>query len=408
MNLARSFVGFLALSLLGGAVLWWGVSTGQPRTSPPSPPSSPAAEGGLLEYERNTVEVVERYGDGVVYVAVRTAPRSVPLPPGFEFFAPFLQLPPQEGTGSGFVIDKEGHILTNYHVIQGANEITVRFHNDPKAYRARVVGTAEPLDVALLKVEAPKEKLVPLVLGDSSRIRVGQKAIAMGNPFGLEFTVTQGIVSAIRKNPGAIGDESGFVPQVIQTDAAINPGNSGGPLLNSRGEVIGINTAIFTPTGQFGAAQFAGVGFALPINLVKDILPDLKAGRRLTGEDLLRKWPRIGVSVVPLSAYPDRLRSQYNLPETGLMVQGVERGSPAERAGLKAPTRLVYLQLAPGQALQVGVDGDVLLEADGVPLGSIADLRLVLYNKKPGEAVSLRVWRGGRTFTVQVVPVAGR
>ncbi|AFV75588.1 trypsin-like serine protease with C-terminal PDZ domain [Thermus oshimai JL-2] len=400
MSLGRSFIGFSVLALMAGAVLWWGVSGGQaPKPQTPSP----APDGGLLEYERNTVEIVERYGDGVVYVAVRTAPRALQLPPGFEFFAPFLQAPPQEGTGSGFVIDQEGYVLTNYHVVEGADQITVKFHNDPKEYRARLVGSAPPLDVALLKVEAPKAKLVPLVLGDSDKIRVGQKAIAMGNPFGLEFTVTQGIVSAIRENPGAIGDDSGLVPQVIQTDAAINPGNSGGPLLNSRGEVIGINTAIFTPTGQFGAAQFAGVGFALPINLVKEHLPELRAGKTLTAEVLIQNRPRLGVSLVPLSLYPERLRQQHGLPETGLMVQEVERNSPAERAGLKPPTRFAYLQLPTGEALQVGLDGDVLLEADGVPLTSIASLRQVLYRKKPGEAVTLKVFRGGRTLTLRVV-----
>ncbi|MFZ8812941.1 MAG: S1C family serine protease [Thermus aquaticus] len=400
MNLVRSFIGFLALSLMAGAVLWWGLSNGQGGA--PAPAS--AGDQGLLEYERNTVEIVERYGDGVVYVSVVTRPQSVQLPPGFEFFAPFLQAPPQQGTGSGFVIDKEGHILTNYHVVEGASRITVKFHNDPKEYRARLVGAAPPLDVALLKVDAPRERLVPLVLGDSDRIRVGQKAIAMGNPFGLEFTVTQGIVSAIRENPGAIGDESGLVPQVIQTDAAINPGNSGGPLLNSRGEVIGINTAIFTPTGQFGAAQFAGVGFALPINLVKQYLPDLKAGKTLTAEAIIRSRPRLGVSLIPLALYPERLRQQHGLPDSGLMVQEVERNSPAQRAGLRPPTRFAYIQLPTGETLQVGVDGDVLLKADGVPLTSIAGLRRVLYAKKPGEAVSLEVWRQGRTFAVRVVP----
>ena len=333
MNLGRSFVGFLVLSLMAGAVLWWGVSNGQA----PSPQAAKAADEGLLEYERNTVEIVERYGDGVVYVSVVTRPQSVQLPPGLEFFAPFLQVPPQRGTGSGFVIDKEGYILTNYHVVEGADRITVKFHNDPKEYQARLVGAAPPLDVALLKVDAPKERLVPLVLGDSDTIRVGQKAIAMGNPFGLEFTVTQGIVSAIRENPGAIGDESGLVPQVIQTDAAINPGNSGGPLLNSRGEVIGINTAIFTPTGQFGAAQFAGVGFALPINLVKQCLPEMRAGKTLTAEEIVRSRPRLGVSIIPLSFYPERLRQQYGLPDTGLMVQEVERNSPARRRASSPP-----------------------------------------------------------------------
>lgn len=401
MNLGRSLLGFLALSLMAGGVLWWGISQGQ---TPRPQTSTPSADGGLLEYERNTVEIVERYGDGVVYVSVVTRPQSVQLPPGFEFFAPFLQAPPQQGTGSGFVIDKEGYILTNYHVVEGASQITVKFHNDPKEYRARLVGAAPPLDVALLKVEAPKERLVPLVLGDSDKIRVGQKAIAMGNPFGLEFTVTQGIVSAIRENPGAIGDESGLVPQVIQTDAAINPGNSGGPLLNSRGEVIGINTAIFTPTGQFGAAQFAGVGFALPINLVKQYLPELRAGKTLTAEEIVRNRPRLGVSLTPLSLYPERLRQQYGLPDTGLMVQEVERNSPVQKAGLKPPTRFAYIQLPTGEALQVGVDGDVLLEADGVPLASIAQLRQVLYAKKPGEAVTLKIWRQGKTLTLRVVP----
>ena len=400
MNLGRSFVGFLVLSLMAGAVLWWGVSNGQA----PSSQAAKAADEGLLEYERNTVEIVERYGDGVVYVSVVTRPQSVQLPPGFEFFAPFLQVPPQRGTGSGFVIDKEGYIFTNYHVVEGADRITVKFHNDPKEYQARLVGAAPPLDVALLKVDAPKERLVPLVLGDSDQIRVGQKAIAMGNPFGLEFTVTQGIVSAIRENPGAIGDESGLVPQVIQTDAAINAGNSGGPLLNSRGEVIGINTAILTPTGQFGAAQFAGVGFALPINLVKQYLPEMRAGKILTAEEIVRSRPRLGVSIIPLSFYPERLRQQYGLPDTGLMVQEVERNSPAQKAGLKPPTRFAYIQLPTGEALQVGVDGDVLLEADGVPLTSIAQLRQVLYAKKPGEAVTLKVWRQGRTLTLRVVP----
>ncbi len=397
-NLGLSFLSFLVLSLLAGAVLWWGVSQGQP------PRVQAPGEAGLLEYERNTVEIVERYGDGVVYVSVLTRPQSLALPPGFEFFAPFLQLPPQEGTGSGFVIDKEGHILTNYHVVQGAGRITVKFHNDPKEYPARLVGSAPPLDVALLKVEAPGERLVPLVLGDSDRIRVGQKAIAMGNPFGLEFTVTQGIVSAIRQNPGAIGDETGLVPQVIQTDAAINPGNSGGPLLNSRGEVIGINTAIFTPTGQFGAAQFAGIGFALPINLVKEILPELKAGKTLTAEILIRNRPRLGVSVIPLGVYPETLKRQYGLPATGLMVQEVEGNSPAARAGLRGASRFATVQLPTGEALRVGVDGDVLLEADGVPLASILDLRRVLYGKRPGEAVSLKLLRQGRTLTVRVVP----
>ncbi|MGC8905448.1 S1C family serine protease, partial [Thermus sp.] len=370
--------------------------------SPQTPPA-PSTQG-LLPDEANTVEIAAKYGPGVVLVESLIPGQALPpnVPPQFApFLEPFLQ-PPRVGTGSGFFVDPAGYILTNYHVVQGASEVRVRLQGDPKRYPAKVVGSVPGLDLALLKAEVKPPVVLPL--GDSDRVLVGQKAIAMGNPFGLEFTVTQGIVSAIRENPGAIGDESGLVPQVIQTDAAINPGNSGGPLLNSRGEVIGINTAIFTPTGQFGAAQFAGVGFALPINLVKQYLPALKAGKTLTAEEIAKSRPRLGVALIPLSAYPERLRAQYGLPQDGLAVQGVEKGSPAERAGLKPPSRFAYIQLPTGEALQVGVDGDVLLEADGVPLTSIAQLRQVLYAKKPGEAVALKVWRQGKTLTLRVVP----
>jgi S1-C subfamily serine protease len=245
-------------------------------------------------------------------------------------------------------------------------------------------------------------------LADSDQVRVGQKAIAMGNPFGLEFTVTEGIVSAIRRNPNdGSGDGKGaFVPTVIQTDAAINPGNSGGPLLNSRGEVIGINTFIYSTTGAFGSAQSAGIGFAIPINLAKQYLADLKAGKDITAEEILRSRPRLGVtlSLLSMSEYPENIRRQNRLPDTGLMIQQVERGSPAERAGLRAATRTVQLQLRTGQVIELGVNGDILLEADGNPINNINDLRAVLLSKKPGEAVNLKVWRDGQTRDVRVVP----
>ena len=359
---------------------------------------------GLLEYERNTVEIVKERGPGVVYVAVRTKAKVVrpQLPPGFEDFAPFFQPfiePPRQGTGSGFVIDKVGYILTNYHVVKGADVIEIRFQGDPKAYDAKVVGAVPPMDIALLKVDAPKEKLHPLPLGDSDKVQVGQKAVAIGNPFGLEFTVTQGIVSAIRKNPGV---ESGLIPYLIQTDAAINPGNSGGPLINSRGEVMGINAAILTPSGQVGAPQFAGIGFAIPINLAKEYLPEMKAGKVLTAEEIIKSRPRLGVTVLPAQAYPEKLRKRYKIPDCGLVVQEVEKGSPAEKAGLKGAKKFIYLYTPSGDVIELGVGGDVIVGADNVQVCSIEDLRAVLFAKKPGDVVVLKVVRDGKTITVSV------
>ncbi|GIW26614.1 S1C family serine protease [Meiothermus sp.] len=411
MSMRNASIALGLLLTVGGGVLWFNLSKSQsPLPAPSEPQVQTQAQSfdqnrALLENERNTVDIVQRSGDGVVFVAVRSAPQAGR---DFGFFSPFLQPQPQEGTGSGFVLDQDGLILTNYHVIEGADQITVRFHNDPKSYPARVVGRAEPLDLALIRVQAPREKLKPMRLADSDQVRVGQKAIAMGNPFGLEFTVTEGIVSAIRRNPNdGSGDGKGaFVPTVIQTDAAINPGNSGGPLLNSRGEVIGINTFIYSTTGAFGSAQSAGIGFAIPINLAKQYLADLKAGKDITAEEILRSRPRLGVtlSLLSMSEYPENIRRQNRLPDTGLMIQQVERGSPAERAGLRAATRTVQLQLRTGQVIELGVNGDILLEADGNPINNINDLRAVLLSKKPGEAVNLKVWRDGQTRDVRVVP----
>jgi len=394
------------LLVVGGGVAWLNLSKSQLQTASEPQVQTFDQNRAFLENERNTIDIVQRTGDGVVFVAVRSAPQ---MGRDLGFFAPFLQPQPQEGTGSGFVLDQEGLILTNYHVIEGADQITVRFHNDPRSYPARVIGRAEPLDMALIRVQAPREKLKPMRLADSDQVRVGQKAIAMGNPFGLEFTVTEGIVSAIRRNPndGSASGKGAFVPTVIQTDAAINPGNSGGPLLNSRGEVIGINTFIYSTTGAFGGqAQSAGIGFAIPINLAKQYLADLKAGKDITAEEIIRSRPRLGVtlSVLSMGEYPENIRRQNRLPESGLMIQQVERGGPAERAGLRAATRTVQLQLRTGQMIELGINGDILLEADGNPINNINDLRAVLLSKKQGEAVNLKVWRDGQTREVRVVP----
>ncbi len=360
--------------------------------------------GAYLENERNTIGIVETYGDGVVFVSVASAPRVVQpsLPPGFEdfapFFAPYVQ-PPRQGTGSGFVIDKKGYILTNYHVVEGADEITVKFHEDPREYPAVLVGSAPPLDLALLRVDVPDVRMLrPIPLGDSDKLKVGQKAIAIGNPFGLEFTVTEGIVSAIRTNPGA---ESSLIPRLIQTDAAINPGNSGGPLLNSRGEVIGINAAIINPAG---VPQFAGIGFAIPINLAKKYLPQMRAGKQVTAEDVVKNNPRLGVTVMPARIYPERIRKRYKMPDHGLVIQEVEAGSPAAEAGLKGATDFIYLQTPGGDVIELGVGGDVIVEANGRPIYDIADLRAVLFGLSPGQKVRLKVVRGGKERILDVVP----
>lgn len=402
-------IGFVALSALTGGVLWWGFSRSQAPVNPIAPLNESAA---FLQNEQNTVDIVSRYGDGVVFVSVSSAPNRQNFQDPFGFF---FQQPPRQGTGSGFVLDTEGFILTNYHVVDNANRITIRFHNDPREYPATVVGTAAPLDLALLKVDAPQEKLKPLPLGDSTAVRVGQKAIAMGNPFGLEFTVTEGIVSAVRRNPNLVGDAVGL-QSLIQTDAAINPGNSGGPLLNSRGQVIGINTAIISPSASFsGEAQNSGVGFAVPINTAKQFLPDMRAGKNLSSRDVrsqipadvppeLANRPRIGVTIADLTSYPERVRLRYNLPAQGVMITDVQANSPAARAGLRGANQTVLLYDQNGQEVELAVDGDIVLEADGQAISSSQQLTQLIASKSSGQSVNLRIQRGTQQLQVQVTP----
>ncbi|WP_457628315.1 S1C family serine protease [Oceanithermus sp.] len=400
MWIRKSLLGLVGVLVVAAIALTWNLPGAQATGEEVEPFKQPEA---FLENERNTIGIVEAYGDGVVYVSVASAPKVVQpqLPPGFEqfapFFGPYLE-PPRQGTGSGFVIDKEGYILTNFHVVDGADKIEVKFHNDPKPYPAKLVGSAPPLDLALLKVDAPADRLRPIPLGDSDTIKVGQKAIAIGNPFGLEFSVTEGIVSAIRTNPGA---ESSLIPKLIQTDAAINPGNSGGPLLNSRGEVIGINAAIINPNG---VPQFAGIGFAIPINLAKQYIPNMKAGKQVTAEEIVKNNPRLGVTVLPARYYPEQVRQRFKIPDYGLVIQEVEKNSPAEEAGLQGAKDFIYLQTPDGNVIELGVGGDVIVEADGQPIYDITDLRAVLYSLKPGEKLTLKVVRDGKERTVTVVP----
>jgi serine protease Do len=418
-------IGFVALSVLSGGVLWWGLSRSQTPPPPtnttssaPSDPSLAYKERGLLPYEINTINVVREASPGVVFVSVsngqlNASSSSSQVPPGFGFLAPFFQQEQPSGdTGSGFVISRKGFIVTNYHVIalalQTHGQVTVRFPGDPHDYPAKIWGTAHALDLALLKVDVPAKLLHPLILGNSDNVLVGEKAIAIGNPFGFSSTVTQGIVSAVRQNPGAAGS-GGFIPSVIQTDAAINPGNSGGPLLNSRGHVIGINTSIVSPSAQSsGMAQFAGIGFAIPINVLKQYLPELEAGKTITSNDLANMQPHIGVEVIDMKDYPSQILQQYHLPDYGLMIQKVLPNTPAARAGLRGPTKTAYIQNPDGSYTPLGLNGDIILKANGQRINGITDFRSVLDSLQPGQAVQLEIWRNGHTFTIDIVPIKGR
>src|SRR6478672_2314051 len=275
-----------------------------------------AGSTSLDDEEQNNISVYRKNIGSIVNVTSRAV--------AYDFF---YGLVPQEGQGSGFIIDKEGHILTNYHVIADARQVEVTLHNRKK-YRATVVGTDPPHDLAVIQIKAPD--LVPAILGDSRNLQVGQKVYAIGNPFGLAGTMTRGIVSSIRpvREPnGAMIDEA------IQTDAAINPGNSGGPLMNWHGEVIGINTMILSNSNQS-----AGIGFAIPINTAKAVLNDLMTLGRV-------RRPALGVRTVPISP---ELADEIGLPvDFGLLIIGVVPGSSADSAGLRAGTERAYLGNTP-------------------------------------------------------------
>ncbi len=377
-----------------------------------------AAEGlppldGSLRDERNTMAIVDRYGPSVVAVNVvvrgqRVGPfENVPeelIPPQFRRFLPEERSRPRHGTGSGFVVDEEGHIVTNYHVVRGALEegtvqllpkasVSVVFSGREKELPAQVLGASALYDLALLELEQPgalPEDVRPIPLSDSEQIRVGQKAVAIGNPFGLQSTVTTGIVSGLGRSLPGVGEVE--VP-MVQTDAAINPGNSGGPLLDSHGKLIGVNTAILPGMGAGGMRGFIGVGFAVPSNLLRESLDELEAG----GLTDISSRARLGVSVLDLDAYPDDVRRSLGLPEKGVMIGAVQEGSPAAEAGLQGARFSVSVE---GQPLPAG--GDVITAVDGEPIDDAGKLQRLILGRQKGETVELTVWRDGETRTVRV------
>jgi S1-C subfamily serine protease len=327
-----------------------------------------AAPGELLDgEEQNNISVYRKNIPSVVNVTSRAMT--------FDFF---YGLVPQEGQGSGFVIDKDGHILTNYHVIAEARQVEVTMHNRKK-YKATVVGTDPSHDLAVIQIKAPD--LVPAVLGDSRNLQVGQKVYAIGNPFGLAGTMTRGIVSSIRpvREPnGATIDEA------IQTDAAINPGNSGGPLMNWHGEVIGINTMILSNVGQN-----AGIGFAIPINAAKAVLNDLMTLGRV-------RRPALGVRTVPVSP---ELASEIGLPvDYGLLIIDVVSGSSADQAGLRAGTERAYLGNIP-----IMLGGDLIVAIDDQKIEDQQDLTQMMNNHRAGDTVKVTIYRSKKKLDVSVL-----
>lgn len=288
------------------------------------------------------------------------------------------------GVGSGFVYDKQGHIVTNYHVIEGANRVTVTFL-DGTSYRASIVGSDPYTDLAVVKVDVDSSKLVPLRLADSSRLRVGEQVAAIGNPFGLSGSMTSGIVSQLGR---MLETANGFsIPDVIQTDAAINPGNSGGPLLNMYGEVVGVNTAIASRTGEF-----SGIGFAIPSNTVKKIVPVLITEHRY-------RHPWLGVSGTDITP---EIAEALNLQEArGFLVIDVVANSPAAKAGIRGGSSANMISV---DNRMVRLGGDVIVGVDDIQVRRISDILIYLQREKSvGDVITLHIIRDGKEMSIDVV-----
>jgi S1-C subfamily serine protease len=319
--------------------------------------------------EQNNIAIYKRVSPSVVNITSTTLV--------FNFF---YGVTPQQGQGSGFILDKAGHVLTNYHVIENANRgIKVQLSNK-RTYSATIAGVDKVHDLALLKINAPN--LEPVTLANSTELAVGQKVFAIGNPFGLSGTMTRGIISSIRSIKVSSG---ALIEDAIQTDAAINPGNSGGPLLNSRGEVIGINTMI----ASNGADQSSGIGFAIPINTAKAVLSDLTRYGRI-------KRPSMGI--ISYAIGPD-LASEMGLAvDGGLLVQKVVSGGAAERAGIRGGTEQAYVGNTP-----IMLGGDLIVAIDGQDVSDPSEVSAIMDKHQAGDTVNVTLYRGKRQLTLKVV-----
>jgi S1-C subfamily serine protease len=324
-------------------------------------------------------QIYRRDAPGVVQVTATQVVKTPTVDPFFGFTVPQTQR--EQALGSGFVIDKAGHIVTNYHVVQGARTVSVSFSNN-ESMKARVVGSDPSTDVAVLQVDVHSRALTPLPLGNSDDVHVGDPVVAIGNPLGLDRTVTAGIVSALQRVIAA-PDGQYSIDHVIQTDAALNHGNSGGPLLDANGNVIGVNSQIQSDTGSN-----IGIGFAVPINTVKTVAAQLvKTGHA--------EHAFLGIRAQAVTPQIARL---FRLPaSSGLLVASVEPGSSAAQAGLRAGKQQVTVS---GETYPLG--GDLIVSADSVPLSSLNQLRDVISGKQPGNTLSLQIWRGNSEQTLDV------
>jgi S1-C subfamily serine protease len=373
-NRARIFLA--ALVLLLGA-FWAGARFGPHDPAKVeavpigSPNRSPAAarDSGLTEDESINVRIYRQASPAVANILTKATE--------YDFF---MDPVPVEGAGSGFIIDPRGYILTNYHVVEGAQSIEVVL-GDQSRHPAKYIGADQRNDVALIKIDPKGKQLATLKLGDSSAIQVGQKVLAIGNPFGFQSTLTTGVVSALGRTVQT--SQTTFIEEAIQTDAAINRGNSGGPLIDSHGDVIGINSAIYTPTGTT-----AGIGFAIPINTAKNIANDL-----ITSGRVHRAF--LGVETYALTG---ELAEALDLPvQAGLLVETVTKGGPAATAGIRGGDRIVQAGLR-----RFYIGGDVIVAIDGQKIANQFDVNLVLNHHRPGDAVNVTIYRGGKKMDISV------
>ncbi len=372
-------VRLVALGLIIGLASWWAGARWGPRNAESvHAVLAPAPPAPLDSDEEINVRVYSQSAPGVANIVTTVLQ--------YDFF---FNVVPSEGAGSGFVIDAQGHILTNFHVVEGAQSIEVILGDikSQKRFTAKFIGGDPRNDIALIKIDPKGYQLTPLPMADSSALRVGQRVLAIGNPFGFQSTLTTGVVSALGRtiqtgqNPRT--GQPTFIDEAIQTDAAINRGNSGGPLLNSAGQVIGMNTAIYTPSGTT-----AGIGFAIPINTARRIVQDiLEVGRP--------RQAYIGVESTPLW---DELASYIEAPVTrGMLIERVVPGGPGDKAGLKGGTRAVNAGM---RRLLLG--GDVITAIDGEPVTDPLSLNVVMNRKRPGDVVAVTLYRGRNKLDVKV------
>ncbi len=351
--------GLAALLVLAG--IWWLFLSPERPLDPDARPRPVTARGDLAEDEKNTIELFRATSASVVYITSIELRRSL-------FSLNVYEIP--QGTGSGFIWDREGRIVTNYHVIEDANRVEVTLA-DHSTWKGILIGASPDKDIAVLKISAPPEILKPILIGESGNLLVGQKVFAIGNPFGLDQTITSGIVSALERGIKSVTGRT--IQGVIQTDAAINPGNSGGPLLDSAGRLIGVNTAIYSPTGAS-----AGIGFAVPVDVINRVVPEIiRYGKVIR--------PGIGITIAD-----DRIVKRLGIK--GVLIIKILPGSTAEAAGLRK-TQIINDRI---------ILGDIIERVNDTPISTYDDLQNEFDRRHVGDEVTLGVLRDDRRIQVKV------